>query len=419
MEVYVVKSKKEIQILKTDAFHKIVIDFIFPCQRCEDFSIYGNLLVRLLTKKTKKYPNEEALSNALIENYVMDFSFSKSNCGENWFYTFHIVLPDKKVLKDGEYDYEKTLKFVTESIYEPYALNHAFYESELALAKKKLKTYIEGGLKDINHYAHIRLEKLIDKEGYYKDSLYKHQEDIEKVTEENLYSYYKETIGNVCPLVFVLGNIDENFIDIMDKILPNKKVASFLPYQVKPFSVQKDTQIIEEVKEYNQSIVEFAYKIADFKKEDRVMLSLLQFLLSSQSSRILQNYLRDRDKLVYVAKSDYDSYHGAFLITAQIYRDKKEKTISTMKEVMKLLENVSFVEEKLENVKMRKKINLERQKDSIVSILGDFEVSYFKSRDTLEEEYEKVKDITAEEFVSFIKRLKLDTIYYLEGSKDE
>lgn len=411
--------KNEINVLKTDAFHKIVLDFIFPCKRCEDFSIYGNLLVRLLTKKTKKFPDEEAFSNALIENYVMDFSFSKSNCGENWFYTFHIVLPDNKVLKDKKYDYKKTLEFVINSIYEPFSLNNAFYEQELEIAKKKLKTYIEGGFKNINSYAQIRLEELIDDCGYFNDSLYKHQEDIENITAKELYAYYKNTIETKQPLVFVLGNVEKNFVNILKKVLPKLEKVSYIPYHIKPFKVRKQVQTVVEVKEYNQSIVEMAYKIENYKKEDDVMMSLLQFFLNSQSSRVLSDYLRDRDKLVYVASSNYHTYYGAFLITAQIYRDKKEKTIKTIKEVMELLENPSFVKEKLANVKERKRINLERQKDSLPSILRDFEVSYFKSYNTMIEEYEKLKKITVEEFVNFMKRLKLDTIYYLEGNKDE
>lgn len=419
MEVFVVAVKKEINVLKTNTFHKIVIDFIFPCQRNEDFSIYGNLLVRMLTKKTNKYPEEEAFSNALIENYVMNFSFAKANCGENWFYTYRVIIPDNEVLKDKEYNYEKTLKFILEAIYEPYALKESFYESEIENAKNKLKLYIEKDFKNINRYASIRMEELVDDVGYFNDALYKHKDEMEKITSINLFRYYKNVIQRKCPLVFVVGNIKEDFVKTLEKILPNKENVNFIPYEVKPFIPRKKVRIESEVKEYNQSIVKMAYKIKNYKKEDEGMLELLRFLLSSQSSRVLSDYLRERDKLVYVVGSDYHAYHGLFLITAQIYRDKKEQTINTIKEIMELLEDASFVKGKIENIKERKRINLERQNDSFASIVDDFQIGYFKTHDTLVEEYEKLKKVTAEEFIMFMKRLKLDTIYYLEGSKDE
>lgn len=411
--------KKEINVLKTDAFHKIVIDFIFPCCVREDFSIYGNLLVRMLTKKTNAYPNEEAFSNALIENYVMDFSFGKVRCGENWFYTYRVIIPDKNVLKDSEYDCEKTLKFIKNSIYEPYALEDSFYDSEVENAKNKLKIYIEGNFKNINRYAHMRMEELVDDAGYFNDALYKHKEEIESVTSADLFHYYQEVIENKCPLVFAVGNIQDDFIKALENVLPNKENVTFVPYEPKPLLPRKNITIVNEVKEYNQSIIKMAYKIERYTKEDEVMLSLLRFLLSSGSSRVLSDYLRDRDKLVYVVGSDYHAYHGLFLITAQIYRDKKEQAINTIHEVMALLEDVTFVQEKIENIKERKRINLERQKDSFASIVDDFQIEYFKTHDTLVEEFEKLKKITAEDFITFMKRLKLDTIYYLEGSKDE
>lgn len=150
---------KDIQVLKTNEFNKIIIDFIFPVKREKNFSLYGNLLVRLLTQKTNVYPKEEDFSKALIKNNCMDFSFSKSECGENWFYTYHIVLPDNKVLKDPEYDFKTTIFFLLNSIYEPYGLGTSFYEEEFLHAKEKLKIFIEQNLANSNYYAQLELEK--------------------------------------------------------------------------------------------------------------------------------------------------------------------------------------------------------------------------------------------------------------------
>ena len=36
----------------------------------------------------------------------------------------------------------------------------------------------------------------------------------------------------------------------------------------------------------------------------------------------------------------------------------------------------------------------------------------------LNEEYEIIKNMTTKDITNFIKRLELDTIYYLEGEKD-
>lgn len=412
--------KEEVYVLKTKAFHKIIVEFVFPSERIDAFSIYGNLLIRLLTKKTKNYPTEEAFSNALIEHFVMSFTLTKSNCGENWFYTYHMEIADNKILKEKDFSYQKTIDFLLDAIYNPYALEDSFHEEEVEIARKRLSTYIESGQKNILSYSSMRLEEIIDDCGYFNDSIYQHQDDIKRVSSQDLYSYYKEAIGSKRPFVFIAGNVEDSFVKLLKESFPKSLVApSFIPYQVKPFLVRNDVKIVEEKASYNQSIVKFVYKVLDYQKEDEVFMSVLSFLLSSQSSNVLKEYLRTKEGLIYTASTDYHIYHGFFMISAQIYRDTYEKTKETIYEIIKHLQDVTFIKERLENVKERKRINLERQKDSFSSIFEDFKLASFGILNTLQEEYEVLKDITAEEFVKFIKRLKLDTIYYLEGSKDE
>lgn len=412
--------KEKFNSIKTESFRKIILDFIFPCHRNDTFSVYGNLLVRLLTKKTNQYKTEEEFSNALIENYVMDFSLSKSNCGENWFYMYRFIIADNAILKDSQYDYQKTLSFIMDTIYNPYALSDSFYKEEVENAKNRLSVYIESGFKNINSYANIRMEELVDDCHYFSDSIYQHKKDIHKVTSKELYSYYKEIIGSKKPLVFAYGNIEDSFADLLKKSFgESRECSSYIPYQIRPFLPREEVNLVEETGTYNQSILKFVYKIKDYKQEDEVYFSLLRFLLSSQSTRILQEFLRDRDKLVYTASSDYNVCHGLFIIHAQIYREKYEVAKQTIFEIIKRLQDVSFLSPKIESIKERKRINLERQKDSFSSLIADFRMKYFQTGYPLNEEYEILKKITPEEFVDFVKRLKLDTIYYLEGSKDE
>lgn len=412
--------KEEFNSIKTESFRKIILDFIFPCHRSEDYSVYGNLLVRLLTKKTNQYKTEEEFSNALIENYVMDFSLSKMNCGENWFYMYRFIIADNAILKDSQYDYQKTISFIMDTIYNPYALSDSFYLEEVENAKNRLENFIESGFKNINSYASIRMEELIDDCHYFSDSIYKHKKDIQAITGKELYSYYKEVIGSKRPLVFASGNIKDFFADLLKQSFGEfRECSSYIPYQIKPFLPREGVNLIEETGTYNQSILKVVYKIKDYKQEDAVYLSLLHFLLSSQSTRILQEFLRDRDKLVYTASSSFNVYHGFFVVHAQIYREKYEVAKKTIFEIMECLQDVSFLSSKIESIKERERINLERQKDSFTSLINNFKIVYFHTGYPLNEEYEIIKKVTPEEFVLFVKRLKLDTIYYLEGSKDE
>lgn len=222
------------------------------------------------------------------------------------------------------------------------------------------------------------------------------------------------------PFIFVAGDVSKSFIKTLDNaFFKGLKPVKYIPYHVKLFLTCHQENWVNEKKEYNQSFVKVAYKVMDYQKEDLIYFTLLRFLFSSQSSNILMDYLRSRENLVYVARSSYNSYHGVFFITAQIAKGKHIQTIKTIKEVFTLLKEESFILERLENIKNRKKINLERQKDSLSSLFSDFQFSFFKTFYPLLEEYEKIKNITAKDIALFVKRLSLDTIYYLEGTKNE
>ncbi len=149
------------------------------------------------------------------------------------------------------------------------------------------------------------------------------------------------------------------------------------------------------------------------------MLSLVRFLLSSQSSSILQEFLRIQNNLVYVVSSGCYFFHGVFIITASIKRQNKETAKKVIEEVMEKMQDTSFVESYLEKVKLRKKVNLERQKDSIFSLLSDLEDAYFDCFLPLPKEYETIKNVSACDITLFIKRFFLDTVYCLEGTHEK
>ena len=156
----------------------------------------------------------------------------------------------------------------------------------------------------------------------------------------------------------------------------------------------------------------------DYKKSDAPILSLINFMLSSQSSKILYDYLRYENPLCYVCNSTAYMNYGVLIINAQIYREKKDLALEQIKNVMEKLKNEEFVDKYLENVKDRKRINLIRRQDSIHCILDDFMDNYLDNRMPLDEEYEIIKDLTSKDIVNLVNRLQLDTIYYLEGTRD-
>ena len=316
------KDRKPI-IYKTKDFNKIVLEFLFPFKKEEKYTVYQALLLRMLQNKINRFPTEETFSNALICNYVLDFSLTYFHLSkEEDCFKYRVVLPDKQILQDSDYHFQDTFSFVMDAIYNPYHKNQCFYESELVIAKTKLKTSLQNTLKNVQGYASIQVDELIDDAGYFKDSLYKHQKEIDLVNSKELYSFYEEVIGKKRPLVFGIGNISKEMENGIISSLPDFQVATITKEYIESYTL-KEVKYVEEEGDYNQTILKYAYKIKAFKKEDIPMLSLVHFLLSSQSSSILQEFLRTQNNLVYAVSSVCYFFHGVFIITTSIKRQNK------------------------------------------------------------------------------------------------
>ena len=331
---------EKIKVLKTDNFKKIYISFIFPCKREKKFSVYGPLLKRLLLLKTNKYNSEEKFINACISNYVIDFFVSHSKVGDNVYFEYGVVLPDKDVLKDEDYSYKETINFVLDSIYNTYSKEEEFYENEVEKAKKSLKIGVLRDLDNINAYSNYRLREIFDDEGYFNDSIYRNKDDIDKVSSKDLFRCYQEVIKTKRPHVFICGNVSSDFIDLINVWFSDElSMNDFDTDNLRPYKIRKDLKHVEEKKKYSESIVKYAYKVKDYKKEDSVILSLISSLLNSKSSHILFDYLRTKEKLVYTASANVHTLHGTLIISASISSDKKEKTFETIEQVMKVMKD--------------------------------------------------------------------------------
>lgn len=399
-------------------FKKIILDYYYPYNYSKEEVVASSLLLRILLKKTACYKTKESFINAQINHYVQKIKLQKSTMGNQTYYHIEIVIPNKNALNMADYSYEKTLAFINDSILNPCTINNQFLEEDVEEAKTKLKNYIAKNLSNINSYAAISCDKIIDQDNQFLESIYQHRDEINALDSQSLYTFFQKTIATKKPYLFVTGEIDSSLKKAVRKVFPNNlESILFKNNFIEPLNIKEKVCLFAEEKPYQQSVVKIAYKVKDYNKQDRVILYLLDFLLNSQSSNILMDTLRKKYNLVYTASCTSSLDYGIFLISALISKENKEKTIQAIKEMIENLKDESFVSKPLKNVITRKKIDLEWEKDSLFNLSNDFIISYFQYGFSLKEEYEILKQITAKDVVDFINRLVLDTIYYLEGTK--
>lgn len=408
--------------IKNENFQTILINIIFPYQEKEEELAKQALLPAMLVYMTEKYPTEELFQKKLKENYILSYSARQITIGTTAAFNFHLEIPDKKTLKKDVI--EKQVELFSEAIFHPKIENEGFDNFELKREKENLKLKIRNSEKSFKAYLNNQTAKLVDNEGIFSRNLKDHLSQIDEITPQNLYDYWKEKIKNNTPIIFIMGNIEEKEITpIIEKYfikydkeyqtLETDYIHYLTPYRTTP-------QKITEEKEFRDSAISLIYKVKDMKQEDNILLSLVHSLLTSLSSRLLNKKLRDEYNLIYSSEVTFFPNYGLLKITAYINPKNKDIVEEKIKEVLNSLKDENKITPLLEKIKERRRINLIRSLDNKYSIMNDNIFKTLKIDYTSEESYNLLKEKTAKDVAEFIDRLSLDTTYFLkESDKNE
>lgn len=404
--------------IKNENFQTILINIIFPYQEKEEELAKQALLPAMLVYITEKYPTEELFQKKLKENYILSYSARQITIGTTAAFNFHLEIPDKKTLKKDVI--EKQVELFSEAIFHPKIENEGFDNFELKREKENLKLKIRNSEKSFKAYLSNQTAKLADNEGIFSRNLKDHLSQIDEITPQNLYDYWKEKINNNTPIIFIMGNIEEKEITpIIEKYfikydkeyqtLETDYIHYLTPYRTTP-------QKITEEKEFRDSAISLIYKVNDMKQEDNILLSLVHSLLTSLSSRLLNKKLRDEYNLIYSSEVTFFPNYGLLKITAYINPKNKDIVEEKIKEVLNSLKDENKITPLLEKIKERRRTNLIRSLDNKYSIMNDNIFKTLKIDYTSEESYNLLKEKKAKDVAKFIDRLLLDTTYFLKES---
>jgi len=407
-------------ILESKDFQSVQIKVLFPFEEKTEDLAKIELLPKLLNYMNNKYPTEEEFQLAKKKLYILRTGCFENIMGTLGVFSFTLVIPDVKSL--GKDLLEEQIKFFREIIYNPKVSNGRFDEFELEREKTNLKMGMKNALKNIYPYHSIKLRKLIDDEGILSRDLINNQELIDEVTEENLYEYYLKVIKNNQPVIYIMGDVDSKKIKnlcqkyLLEKKFKNKEFLGNIYYYLKP---RENVLEIEEPSSFNDSILSIVYKIKDMKKEDIIYLNTIRDLLSSGSSRLLNEKLRDENDLIYSSRVNTYPHFGAFEITVFINKNNVSLAKEKIFDVMNDLKNEEITYKRLENIRNRKRINLKRQLDDKYSLFEEFILKDLDLDITANEYYNQFKKITSLDVCNFVDRMVLDTVYFLKEGENE
>ena len=407
-----------IHFIKTNKFKTIRVRINLKEEVEKEKIVYRNMLSLILFEGTKKY-NTRRLIDIECENlYNIGVSGGTIISGNANILSFNSTFLNEKYTEKGMN--EKSFKFFLDFIFNPDITNNRFNKNSFENAKNILKEDIETSYENPNRYAMKELYTNMcpnlpvsyDSTGYI--------EDLNDLDSEKLYNYYKKILNTNSIDIFVIGDIDiPKFRKIIEDnfVIPNtkrKKINHFLKqsnYLEKPRNIKRTRDI-------NQSILLIGSKLNNLNNKDRLYtLSIYNYILGGSPDSKLFREVREKNSLCYSISSTYAGVSSIELIRAGIDGKNYKKTLKLILEQVEEMKKGNFTDKDVETAKLNMLAAIKEIEDSPSGILNVYEAHEYLGYELLDERKEKIKSITKKDVIDINKKIKLDTIFLLEGSR--
>lgn len=413
-------KEKMFNFLPNKDFNTIIIDLLFPIGSKKENMMKSAMLTHMLQYMNNIYPTEEEFIKAKKLNYILKINVNVNYVGNNGFLIFTMTIPDEFSL--GEDLLLEQIDFLKDVVYNPKVIDGCFDRFEFEREKKNILLNINNINASVDTYHNYKLLKLVDDEGIISCHLNDYADEIKELSSKDLYSYYKEKVSNMNPLIYVMGNVDEIKIRnlLLKDFYDNSKNDAFFVKDVDCFlDTKEDVRYVNDETNFKESVLSLVYKVKDMSVIDKNYLDLIASFLRHSAVNLLKKKLRDEMDLIYYSIVISNKDFGLLRITVYINKNNKDVAYQKILEIMEEIKDRDLIENSLKKLISACEVSLIKNLDNKYSIFNDFIDSDLGLNTTLEERYELLKSVKADDVINFINRLSLDTVYFTEEENHE
>lgn len=411
----------DIYYIKTTKFKTIAAGIIFQTPLSEEYLVERSLLTSLLTKRTKKYPKEKNFYLYLKELYDTAISSQLSprglvlNAG-----FFANIIHDKYLGPDVEL-FQKALLILNDVISDPVMVDGFFEEESIKQEKKLLIDDLKSMYNNKALFANMQLIKKMFKDERYRLNLLGDPSVVEQVTKESLKEAYEQLLSSSA-IGFVIGDVDEETIKkafAPFAFVTTQKDFSYLDLET---TNRTEVQELKEEQKIAQSTLCLGYR-TDIRIGDFLYQAMRVFngMFGKYFHSELYKEIREKNSLAYYISSEYASRKGALFITSGINKEAYSKVLTLISNVLTSFQEGNVDEENFELTKKAIINNMIEAYDQQTGIYREllFFVEQQERRKNLEERIKEIENVTKEEVIECSKKIRLDTIFFLEGTNGD
>lgn len=380
------------------------------------------LIADVLRRGTKNIISQDKISKELEEMYGASFDCGIEKTGDNHIIKFYLEALNEEFLPEKEELTQKCINILLDIVTNPFVENNGFKQEYVDGEKENLKQIINGKIDNKARYSLDRcIEEIFKGEPY---GLYKYGyvEDLEKITPQNLYEYYKELIKNCKIDIYYSGIFDnDNTEKIIEKRLQENNIESrnaeyVINNEMTEKKQKSETKTVEESMDVTQGKLVLGLQIDDNNKNSRFAASVYNAILGGgANSKLFQN-VREKNSLAYTASSSYIRTKNVILVHCGIDIEKYEKALETIKEQIEDMKKGNFTDKDIEDAK---KLIISSVKS--ISAEQDTEITYDYGQElsnehtTIKDYQQNIEQVKREQIVDIANKININTIYFLKN----
>ena len=407
------------------------------------------LLPAVLRRGSKNYKTQLDISKKLEDMYGASFNCGVDKTGDYIVLKFYMETINNEYSDKKENLAQEALNLLVDIVFNPNVENNEFNREYVKQEKDNLAKLINSKKDDKGNYAYQRcIEEMFENDPY---GIYKYGsiEELEKIDEKNLYEYYLDVLKNSQVNIYINGK-NAKSVEINEEANPNFKAVSErteneiekikinsqddkIKLQEKSENEENKTTNInsKEPKDLDVTVEEIdGKKIVKEKldvtqgkliiglnvpSENKYAVTLYNTILGGgANSKLFQN-VREKASLAYYASSRYIRRKDAIIIRTGIELPNYDKAVKVIEDQIEDMKNGKISDFEITSARTLISSSLKLIQESQDDIMAfDFDQELFNENLSFDEYYKKLEAVTLEEVIEVAKKVKTNTIYYLE-----
>ena len=397
----------DLHLIPTNKFKNITISLKLQNTLDEKTVAKRTLLSFMLTTGTEKYPSTQELSIYLESMYGMKLGANVVTKGKSHIININSICINQEYLPYKEDLIQRQIQLLNDIFFKPNASKTVFDQTMFERKKKELVERLINNQDDKFYYSLEKMFEYMGKGTCLGISSHGNIEDIKKIENEELFSYFKECIKNDQKHIYVVGNVDESIVHVFESVYSFEKN-------------RKDLLEIIEKQDVTQAKLNMGYRISvNYNHQNHYAFVVFNAIFGGMSQSKLFKVVREKNSLCYYISSSYDAFNGVMVITAGIEGKDYHQTVQLIKEQLKEMQDGCFDQDDIDTAKLMIKNSMKKTSDEPLSqVAVQYNRDITGKKETNEQYLEKIENVTYQDIVDVCQNIELDTIFLLKGRNE-